>query len=217
MKKLSIITFILLFSVPAFSQFFSFGIKAGAETSTAPKYNVISSAVTSAYWNISAIENASWGFHGGIFTRIKIFFLYVQPEIVFASNSFDYNVSGQAFPLASTYTYYNRSQKFNKLSVPILVGMKFGPFRINAGPAANVQIGTPKALIDDPNFKEFYKDAVWELQAGIGIDIFKKLTIDARYAGNFGEKYGDAVMIGNQIFKLDRGQKSFLISLGLMF
>jgi len=215
MKKLSIILFILLLSVPAFSQFFSFGIKAGAETNTAPKYNVTS---PSGYWNISAVENASWGFHGGIFTRIKIFSLYVQPEVVFASNSYDYEIYGGT-PWSSSMPTFSeiKSQKFNRLSVPLLVGMKFGPFRINAGPAANIQIGTPKALINDPNFKEMYKGAVWGLQAGVGLDILKKLTLDARYAGGFGKQFGDAVTIGSQTYKLDHGQKSFLLSLGWMF
>ena len=212
MKKLSIITFILLFSVPAFSQFFSFGIKAGAETNTAPKYNL-----SNGEWNIAAMKDASWGFHGGIFTRIKIFFLYVQPEVVFASTSFDYTVKQPSGGLMSGFLSETKSQQFNRLSVPFLAGMKFGPFRINAGPAANIQIGTPKALIDEPNFDEIYKGVVWGLQAGVGIDILKKLTLDARYAGGFGKQFGDAVTIGSQTYKLDHGQKSFLVSLGLMF
>jgi hypothetical protein len=95
--------------------------------------------------------------------------------------------------------------------------MKLGPLRINAGPAANIQIGKPKDLIDDPNFSNMYKSAIWGYQAGIGFDILKKLTLDARYAGSLGGKYGDSVTIGNQIFKLDQGQKSFLISVGFMF
>ena len=217
MKKLSVILFIVLFSVPAFSQFIKFGIKAGAESSTAPKYDGFG-GLGNYEWNISVMKDASWGFHGGIFTRINIFFLYLQPEVVFASTSYDYAV-GNLSPISSSiYTSFPTiSQKFNRLSVPLLVGMKFGSFRINAGPVANMQIGSPKALIDEPNFKDMYKGAVWGFQAGIGVDILKKLTLDARYAGSLGEKYGDAVKIGSQNFKLDYGQKSFLLSIGLMF
>lgn len=204
MKKLSVILFVVLISIPAFSQI-KFGIKAGAETTTVPDYDI-----TTGTSNIDALENASWGLHGGIFMRLKLLSFYIQPEAVFASNTFDYTVK------TATLTEV-KSQTFNRLSVPILVGLKLGPLRLNAGPAASVQIGTPEALIDDPNFENMYKGAVWGFQAGIGIDILKKLTLDARYAGGLGEKFGDAVTIGGQNFQLDYGQKSFLVSLGLMF
>ena len=217
MKKLSVILFIMLFSVSAFSQIVSFGIKAGAESNVTPKYNTEYISYTYITY-ISAIKNASWGFHGGVFTRIKIQMLYIQPEVVFTSNSYDYDVGIFNHWSSSLYSKHEiKSQKFNRLSVPILVGMEFGPVRINAGPAAAIQIGSPKALIDDPNFKKMYKDAVWGFQAGIGVDILKKITIDARYAGSLGERYGKSITIGNQSYKLDHGQKTFLISVGMMF
>lgn len=204
MKKLSVIILVALISFPAFSQI-KFGIKAGAETTTVPTYDV-----TTGTSNITALEDASWGFHGGLFMRIKLLALYVQPEVVFASNSFDYTVK------TATVSEV-KSQQFNRLSIPLLVGAKLGPVRINAGPAAAIQIGTPEALIDDPNFEEMYKGALWGFQAGVGIDLLKKLTIDLRYAGSLGEALGDSVPIGSQTFQLDYGQSSFLISLGWMF
>jgi hypothetical protein len=204
MKKLSVILLVVLISIPAFSQI-KFGIKAGAESTTVPTYDV--SSGTS---NITALQDASWGFHGGIFMRIKLLALYVQPELVFASNTFDYTVKTAT---ASEL----KSQTFNRLSIPLLVGFKLGPIRLNAGPAAAIQIGTPEALINDPNFENMYKGALWGYQAGIGIDLLKKLTLDARYAGGLGEKFGDSVAIGGQNFQLDYGQSSFLLSLGWMF
>ena len=204
MKKLSVIILVALISFPAFSQI-KFGIKAGAETTTVPTYDV-----TTGTSNITALEDASWGFHGGLFMRIKLLALYVQPEVVFASNSFDYTVK------TATVSEV-KSQQFNRLSIPLLVGAKLGPVRINAGPAAAIQIGTPEALIDDPNFEEMYKGALWGFQAGVGIDLLKKLTIDLRYAGSLGEALGESVPIGGQTFQLDYGQSSFLISLGWMF
>ena len=213
MKKISAILFVLFLSVPAFSQFINFGFKAGAESNTVPTYNI-----SSGMFNIEAMKNASWGFHGGIFTRINIQTLYIQPEVVFTSNSFDYDcIEEYRSVIGSAYSHETKSQKFNRLSVPILVGMKFGPMRINAGPAADIKIGSPKALIDDPKFKDMYKEAVWGFQAGVGIDILKAFTFDVRYAGSLGEKYGKSITIGNQDYKLNQGQKSFLVSIGIMF
>jgi hypothetical protein len=108
-------------------------------------------------------------------------------------------------------------QTFNRLEVPIMVGFKLGPLRINAGPAASVQIGSPKALISDPNFDNMYKGATFGYEAGIGLDIFKKLTLDARYSGSLSKKFGNAVNIGSQTFNLDSRQPSIILSVGLMF
>jgi hypothetical protein len=206
MKKLFVIAVVVLLSIPAFSQI-KFGIKAGAETTTVPTYELGNGTAT-----IDALKNASWGYHAGAFLRLTLLGLYIQPEVVFASTTFDYNVKTAAGTPAVL-----KSQKFNRLNIPVLVGLKLGPLRLNAGPAASIQIGSPDALISDPNFENMYKGAVFGYQAGVGIDLLKKLTFDVRYAGSLGEKFGDNVTIGGQNFKLDYGQKSFLLSLGLMF
>lgn len=204
MKKLFAIGLIVLLSFPAFSQI-KFGIKAGAETTTVPTYQVGNGSAT-----IEALKDASWGYHAGLFMRVKLGPVYLQPEAVFASTSFDYNVK------TSTASDL-KSQTFNRLAIPLLVGFKLGPIRLNAGPAASIMIGTPSALINDPNFENMYKGAVWGYQAGLGIDLLKKLTLDVRYAGSLGEVLGDAVTIGGQSFKLDYGQSSLLLSVGWMF
>ena len=204
MKKLFAVVFIALFSLHAFSQI-KFGIKVAAATTTVPSYSI-----TTGVNNIDAVKNSNWGIQAGGFLRIQLLGVYIQPELLFASTSFDYNVSN----LTSTQVM---SQKFNRLSIPVLVGLHLGPLRINAGPAASIQIGSPKALINDPNFTDMYKAAVIGYQAGIGIDLLKKLTFDARFAGSLGKKFGDSVNIGGQNFKLDYGQTSFILSVGWMF
>jgi hypothetical protein len=206
MKKLLLILFVALIALPAFSQI-KFGIKAGAETTTVPKYELGSGGAT-----IDALKNASWGYHVGAFLRFTLVGIYLQPEVVFASTSFDYNVQA-----ATGDPKTLMSQKFDRLSIPILVGLKVGPIRINAGPAATIMIGSPKELINDPNFKELYRSAIIGYQAGAGFDLFKKLTFDVRYAGNLGKRFGDSVTIGGQEFKLDSGKSSLLLSVGFMF
>lgn len=204
MKKLTVILFFVLLSLPAFSQL-KFGIKAGAESTSVPTYEVGNGSAT-----IDALKSAQWGYHAGVFLRLKLGPVYLQPEAVFASTSFDYNVNTSGIEDLKT-------QKFNRFSIPLLVGFKLGPIRINAGPAASIMIGSPSALINDPNFEQMYKGAVWGYQAGLGIDLLKKLTLDARFAGSLGDVLGDQVTIGSQTFQLDYGQSSFLLSLGWMF
>ncbi len=205
MKKLIVLLFAFLLAFPAFSQV-NLGIKAGAATSTVPTYDLSSGSN-----NIEALKDAAWGFHAGVFLRLSLLGVYLQPEVVFASNTYEYNVTQGSNPTELL------KQTFNRLDIPVLLGLKIGPIRINAGPAAAIQIGTPKALIEDPDFESLYKGATFGYQAGIGFDLFKKLTIDARYGGSLSEKFGDAVTIGGQTFALDQRQPSFIVSLGLMF
>ena len=204
MKKL--LVFILSFFVvfPAFSQI-RFGLKLGANTATVPSYDI--STGTN---NIDALKNAQWGIQAGVFLRAGIKSIFIQPELMLASNTYDYNVT----TVTGTDLLH---QKFTRLEIPLLLGFKLGPLHINAGPSANINIGSPRALIDDPDFGDLYRSATFGYQAGIGLDIFNKLVIDARYGGSLSDRFGESVSIGNQTFNLDSRQPSFILSLGIMF
>lgn len=203
MKKTFIIVLVCVLAVPAYSQV-KFGIKAGASTTTVPTYEVTGTGPS-----INALDNASWGFHAGIFLRLGMGGVYLQPEIVFASNTYNYNVQ--------TTSVSQIDQTFNRLDIPVLLGIKLGPLRINAGPAANVPIGKPDALVEGGNWDNMYRGTTFGYQAGLGVDIFKTLTLDARYGGSFAKRYGDSANIGGANFKLDDRQPSLILSLGIMF
>lgn len=207
MKKLFVFLFALIIAVPAFSQI-KFGLKVGASTATVPKYDI--SDPSSGTNNIEALKDAAWGFQAGAFLRIGISSVFVQPEVLFASNTYEYNVT----TVTGTEAV---KQKFDRLDIPVLLGVKFGPLHLNAGPSAAIQIGSPKALIEDPDFKEMYRSATFGYTAGLGVDLFNKLTIDARYNGSLSGKFGDSVNIGDQTFKLDSRQPSITLSVGIMF
>jgi len=205
MKKLLAIILVAFITIPVFSQV-NFGLKAGASTNTVPTYDF-----TSGSTNIEALKDAAFGFHAGAFLRISLLGLYVMPEVVFASTTYEYDVTIGSNPAEAL------KQQFNKLDIPLLVGVYLGPIRLNAGPAASILINSPKALIDDPDFEELYRSATFGYEAGLGVDLFKKLTIDLRYGGSLSKKFGDSVTIGSQTFNLDDREPSFMISLGLMF
>lgn len=204
MKKLFAVIFVTMVAIPAFSQV-KFGIKAGVSSTTVPTYNIQTGTGTS----IEALKSAVWGFHAGIFVRAGLGPVYLQPEAVFASNQYEYNVNSTVSQVLK--------QNFNRLEIPVLVGIKLGPLRLNAGPSATVPIGTPKALVNDPNFNNLYRGTTFGYQAGIGVDIFNTLTLDARYGGSLSKKFGDAVNVGGTSFRLDDRQPSFILSIGVMF
>lgn len=204
MKKLLVFILSFFLVIPAFSQI-RFGLKLGANTATVPSYDI--STGTN---NIDALKNAQWGIQAGVFLRAGIKSIFIQPELMLASNTYDYNVT----TVTGTDLLH---QKFTRLEIPILLGVKLGPLHINVGPSANVNIGSPEALIDDPDFGELYRSATFGYQAGLGVDLFKRLVLDARYGGSLSGKFGDSVNIGTQTFNLDSRQPSFILSLGIMF
>ena len=204
MKKLLVLTLAALLVLPVFSQV-KFGLKLGANTATVPDYDISSGTN-----NIEAVKNAQWGIQAGAFLRVGIKSFFLQPELMLASNTYEYNVS------TSTGSDLLK-QKFTRLEIPVLLGVKLGPLHLNVGPSANIQIGSPDALIDDPDFGDLYRSATFGYQAGIGIDIFQRLVIDARYGGSLSERFGESVSIGDQTFNLDSRQPSFILSLGIMF
>lgn len=194
-----------LLALPAYSQL-KFGIKANAATTTVPTYDF-----TTGSTNIEALKEAAWGFQAGAFIRLTLLGIILQPEVLFASNTYEYNVTDGTNPTELL------KQTFNRLEIPVLLGLKLGPIRLHAGPSAAVPIGSPKALVDDPQFEEMYKSATFGYQAGLGFDLFKKLTVDLRYGGSLSGKFGDAITIGSQTFQLDQRQPSFIVGLGIMF
>ncbi len=182
MKKLSVIILVVFLALPAFSQL-KFGIKAGVSTNSLTMDDIkqITSGTTT--YSVQRLEEAKYGFHGGVFMRVKLLALYVQPELLFASKSSAYTVKN-----VTAGTTKEVVQSMNKLDIPVMVGLKFGPVRLNAGPAGSLLIGTPKELIDDASFKSTYAKMSIGYQAGVGLDILKKLTIDLRYEGSL-KKY----------------------------
>lgn len=215
MKKFIVILFVVLVSVPAFSQL-KFGLKAGVSTTSLsmPTIKTITSGTTT--YTVDALTTAKYGFHGGAFVRLTFFGIYIQPELLFSTRTNEYtvtNVTNQASPVA-----YVAKQTFNKLDIPVMLGFKLGPLRINAGPAGSLLINSPKALITNPDYKNNYNKMTIGYQAGLGFDLLNRLTFDLRYEGSL-KKYQNQIqnLAGTTKVNLDDRPNAFLFSLGLIF
>ncbi|MDX9930840.1 MAG: hypothetical protein RBS37_13430, partial [Bacteroidales bacterium] len=157
MKKFIVIVLALVLATPLFSQV-KFGLKAGASTDFTFTNQTFQG--TDFEVILQKAKDAEWGFQGGVFMRASFAGLYIQPELILATatNSVTYeDVEAGGAPVV-----YN--QKFNKLNIPVLLGVKVGPLRINAGPAASVMISDPKEIIEGAT----YKRATFGYQAGLG-------------------------------------------------
>lgn len=211
MKKLFAIVFVALVSIPAFSQL-NFGLKAGVSTTSLsmPTIKTITSGTTS--FTVDALSTAKYGFSGGVFVRITLFSLYIQPEVLFSTRTNEYTVTNVQTTVATV-----EKQNFNKLDIPVMIGFKLGPLRLNAGPSVSLLINSPKAIISDPDFKSNYNKMTIGYQAGLGFDLFNRLTFDLRYEGSL-KKYQNQIqnLAGTKV-NLDDRPNAFLFSIGLMF
>jgi hypothetical protein len=213
MKKLIAIVFVVLVSIPVFSQI-NFGLKAGVSTTSLsmPTIKTITSGTTS--FTVDGLTAAKYGFHGGAFVRFTFFVIYIQPELLFSTRTNEYTVIDKNNPLPSGT--YVAKQSFNKLDIPVMLGFKLGPLRINAGPTGSLLINSPKALISNPDFKNNYTRMTFGYQAGLGFDLLF-LTFDLRYEGSL-QKYQNQIQnLAGTKYNLDDRPNAFLLSVGIKF
>lgn len=143
-------------------------------------------------------------FHVGAYTRFKILGFYVQPELLYTSHP-----STIAFTNQSTSEEIDVQINWNRLDIPVLVGIKLGPVRINAGPMFSATIGSD----DDNDDVDFdVAGTSFGYQYGIGLDLGKFL-IDLKGEGSFDEPI-QSISGGGDSFSLNGGSRQVLLSVG---
>jgi len=211
MKRLFVFALSVLSAIPAFSQF-NFGIKAGVNSTSLTMNDLVSVTSGTKTYTIENVSGMNFGFHAGIFGRVSISKLFVQPEILFSTTTSEYKVTD-----VLNSTVDEVKQKFNKIDVPVMVGVKLGLARLNAGPVGSFNITTPEQLIDDPDLEAIYGMMSFGYQAGLGVDLLGKLTVDLRYEGSLKKYQTQIENKAGLAVNLDDRPGAFLISIGLMF
>ena len=214
---------ILLLALVAFNaanaQFLRFGIKGGV-SSTNVKFDraTLDQISTNDGVKDFVVEqgDSKMGIHLGLFGRIQVLGLFIQPELLFTHSQGEVVLND-----VTASKVYNETQKFNKIDIPVLVGWKFGPARLGFGPVASIMMSEKDGLKDrlndfTDNAESNFKKATFGYQVGLGLDILKKITLDVRYEGNF-SKLGSGITLGGEDFKFDQRNPQFLFSAGIFF
>ena len=183
-------------------------------------------------------------FTAGLFGRVTIGRLYVQPEVLYfkTSNIFEGHVTGvQSDNLFNLPTGANVNLTLNQmnLQVPIMVGINIldldiVTLRAQAGPTANFVLksqtiydktytldGQQSEIANTTTDQDFDTKAIsWGIQAGLGVDVLKRITLDINY--NFGvSKMFDALnqtTLGEtfDFSNIDNTkQNTFMVTLGI--
>ncbi len=180
-KKIILLVALLIFvkTSSVFAQI-SFGIKGGVNFSQL-KTDFESQSVGA---NLKQSLDTKTGYVGGVYFRLgKTFF--VQPELIFSAKGGSLNL----LKSGSSTDYQTVKIDYTSLDVPLLIGYKFGPLRVNAGPVASFKVSN--SISDDlknysSNIGDSFKNASYGYQAGAGIDL-GSLSVDLRYEGSLSD------------------------------
>ena len=185
-------------------------------------------------------------FTAGLFGRVTVGRIYVQPEVLYfkTSNVFDGHVTGvPSDNLFNLPTGANVSLTLNQmnLQVPLLIGVNvidldLITLRAQVGPTANFVLksqtlydktytfnGQQTEIENTTTDQDFNPKSIsWGLQAGLGIDVLKRFTLDVNY--NFGlskvfENLNDTTLGETFDFSnIDNTkQNMFMVTVGIKF
>lgn len=192
------------------AQIFKYGLKAGIGFSSLKFEDITGISDGSDVYDL-VTGDAVMGYHFGVQTRIKIAMLFVQPEAYFNAGG---GTVEQVLDNGATEVLNIR---FSRIDIPVLVGVKLGPVRLNAGPTGAIVLKETTDLTElEPDYTLFTNTMTWGFQAGIGVDLLKKISLDARYEGSLSQ-LGESLNIGGNEFALDARPSQWIISLGVWF
>lgn len=195
--------FVVTFQVQAQVRF---GFRGGLSTSQLNTETIEANGVS------LAIKDANYGYHLGVFGRVKLNnHWYIQPEAVFNSTSVDFEVTD----FEDGFMGKVLTEKYRHLDIPLMLGYKLGPLRLEAGPTGHVYVASKSELEEIGSYDRRFNDFNLGYQAGGGLDIWK-ITLDLRYEGNF-EKFGDHMSIGGQDIQFSQRPSRWLMTVGFSF
>ena len=207
MKKTIMFAVLLSCAFAAQAQFKA-GLRLGLSTTSLDPQSIMTNDQSLSI----ALEEANYGIHAGVFARISLAAFYIQPEVLFNSSSADFKIT----ELGSSVDEILQ-ERYQYVDVPILVGLKMGPLRLQAGPVGHFFINSASEIKDKvTNYQQTFDDMSLGYQAGIGLDIGKKILLDLKYEGNF-SKFGNHINIDGNAYEFDQNPARIVASLGIAF
>lgn len=165
-------------------------------------------------------KNPKLGFHAGGFMQLTVGTFYLQPEVLFVVTGGDVEIT--KYENGQVVDRELAKQRFNRLDIPIVGGIKLGPARLGLGPVASINLKSndqlKKIIENETNFntEEQFADATWAFQLDAGLNFFGTLVLDVKY--EFGlSKLGEGVKIDGQNFNFSQRNNQVILSVGYLF
>lgn len=157
-----------------------------------------------------ALEEARYGFQGGLFLQVRAAKLVIQPEVLFNSEGSDYRLREfQGSEIVSTV----REERYQYLDIPIMVAYKVGPLRLQAGPLGQAFLSSTSELEGLADYEAAFDKFEFGYQAGIGLDLWNVL-LDVKYQGGLAG-VGEHLRFGGR--ELTYGERAGRLVMGVGF
>ncbi len=201
---------LLLFATVGLQAQVQFGLKAGLSTEQLAGQSLTFSA--DGFNDLTlAMKEANYGIQAGLFLRVPLSkSVFLQPELLFNSNS---NTLELDDPNQDEVAVIK--DNYQHLNVPLLLGVKLGPLRAQAGPTGNFFLHSANDLTDRDGWDATFDSFNLGYQVGGSVDIWR-FTVDARYDGNFGGDDATFTFAGQDL-ALDRTPSRWIFTLGYRF
>lgn len=201
-RVLIIIAFITFLASESFSQI---GLKLGVHSFdiSSPKDIIVNDNTTISY------DKANLGFQGGIYGRINLGGMFLEPGLMFNSTEVSYTLDGENGGLISNV----RNESFTNLDIPVLIGFNLLFLDLFAGPVAHIHLDSTSDLFDLSEYGQNFNSAEYGFRAGMGIEV-GNVNVSLEYEGNF-SNFGDHITIAGQEFDFGEKPSRLLINLGL--
>ncbi len=147
------------------------------------------------------------GYNFGIFSRIKIGGLFIQPEVIYIFNRTSVDLYKSPNTISDGFG-------LGMLTGSLMLGYKIGTLRIQAGPYAFKQLNEAIQKNQESFDLTLNKnDLNWGLQAGLGLNIAKRWQMDVRYMRSM-EKLGYKAIINTGSEYFNGNMNTLYISFG---
>lgn len=209
MRHFILFLFLMVLSTSVQSQI-EFGLKAGLSSYDLAKDGIfISDGNQNIEWNV---KNAGYGHHFGIYTRLSVLGLFIEPALLFNSNTVTYDIT--TYGESGVFNTV-KNEKYNHMDIPVIAGFKLGVLRFQGGVVGHLFINSISDVVDIKGYDQRFKSASYGWQAGTGLDMWK-LRLDLIFEGNF-NKFGDQINIGGHNYAFADTPSRLMLTLGYKF
>ena len=209
---ISILTILILTGEYVFSQLEA-GIKIGTSTIqyANPDFETIILDSENLNEYALSVDDIRFGYHVGLYSRLKVWKIILQPEVVLNSNTISYKVEDLTFSNADKFY----KEQYTSLDIPVVLGLKFNWFNIQGGVSGHIPIYNVSELTNIDGYAINPKNFTYSYLAGLGFD-FWRFRLDFRYELST-DFFGEHIRYNGQSFHFPNKNNRIIAGLAYKF
>ena len=187
------------------AQIFQYGGLIGAN------YGAIQSQIDPAnlpqnWQDVDAVGTGGW--HAGLYARLKVLMVYMQPELVYTRLSHQVTFTDGQGQIGAAV-----ADPVSRIDLPVQVGVKLGFLRAFVAPVWSANVNS----LDDLRNFDPQTAGTWGAQAGVGLQLGKKVQLNVRYEGNLTPYTSNITLPGNIVVPSDNRVNQLVVDMGFAF